>query len=117
MASWHEENQQYLLAAIGDVQQQLAQACDPPADVAIFPRIPEVTFPEGEAAIETLCRRLGLSTFERAVLLLCTGMELSRTLADLCAQLQQGVQHPTLGLALSLLPEAHWSALLPEGPL
>ncbi|MBT9316653.1 ATP-binding protein [Leptothoe spongobia] len=117
MASWHEANQQYLLAAIGQVQHQLAQACDPPADVATFSRTSEVTFPEGEAAIETLCRRFKLSTFERALLLLCTGMELSRTLADLCAQLQQGAQHPTLGLALSLLPEAHWSALLPESPL
>ncbi|MEO0867643.1 MAG: ATP-binding protein, partial [Cyanobacteria bacterium J06642_11] len=116
MTSWHEANQQYLLAAIGQVQYQLAQACEPPADVAMFPRSTDVTFSTGEAAIETLCRRLNLSTFERSLLLLCAGMELSRTMADLCTRLQ-GAQHPTLGLALSLLPEAHWSALLPEGPL
>ena len=117
-ASWNEANQQYLLAAIGQVQQLLAQACEPPAETGVAPSLPDVeVLTENEAALEILCHCFGLSVFERALLVLCTGMEFSRTLPDLCAQLQQGARHPTLGLALSILPEAHWSALLPDRPL
>ncbi len=61
---------------------------------------------------------LGLSTFERDVLLLAAGVELDARLAALVAQAQPGSSpQPTFALALAALPEAHWDALLPEGPL
>lgn len=68
------------------------------------------------APIDTLCRAFGLTPFERDVLLLCAGVELDADCASLVARLQDGGP-PTFALALAALPEAHWSALLPTGPL
>ncbi|UCF90306.1 MAG: ATP-binding protein [Desulfobacterales bacterium] len=61
----------------------------------------------------------GLSPFERDLLLLCAGTELDSRMADLCALCQGDPlrRTPTFGLALAVLPEAHWSALTPDGPL
>ncbi len=58
----------------------------------------------------------GLSSFERALLLLCAGVELDSTLGELCSQIQ-GSAAPTLALALGCLPDPHWSALTPAAPL
>lgn len=71
------------------------------------------------SALEMLCTLFGLSAFERDVLLLCAGIELDSALASLCGLLQNNPSHmaPTFGLALSILPDAHWSALLPDAPL
>jgi hypothetical protein len=58
---------------------------------------------------------LGLSPFERRVLLLCAAMELDPQMATLCAQAQNdpGLAFPTFSLALSALPEPAWDALSP----
>ncbi|QXD15736.1 ATP-binding protein [Rhodocaloribacter litoris] len=67
--------------------------------------------------LDLLCRTFGLSSFERAVLLLCAGMELEADFAGLCTACH-GVPYPTFGLALAAFePEAHWSALTPAAPL
>ena len=70
-------------------------------------------------ALETLSRAFGLSTFERELLLLCAGVEFDAALAAACEQLhgRNGQRQPTFGLALSLLPDGHWSALTPSAPL
>jgi hypothetical protein len=69
-------------------------------------------------AVETLCTALGLSPFERSVLLLCAGFELDAEIASLCAAAQGGSNRPpTFSLALSTLPGPHWSALAPAAPL
>jgi len=70
-------------------------------------------------AFETLSKLFGLSPFERAVLLLCAGMELESSFAALCAAAHGNPQqaYPTFGLALAALPDAHWSALAPDAPL
>jgi AAA+ superfamily predicted ATPase len=57
-----------------------------------------------------------LSTFERHLLLLCAGLELDGKLAQVCPQLLVDGQL-TFSLALAALPEPHWSALSPDGPL
>jgi hypothetical protein len=73
----------------------------------------------GPTAIDALCRALGLSRFERGIVLLCAGIELDSTFAPLCAAAQGDPRrgYPTFSLALAALPEAHWSALTPEAPL
>ncbi len=72
----------------------------------------------GPEPLDRLVVALGLSTFERDVLLLAAGVELDARLAALVAQAQpDGISQPTFALALAVLPEAHWDALLPEGPL
>jgi AAA+ superfamily predicted ATPase len=74
---------------------------------------------ETPIALDRLSRAFGLSAFETELLLLCAGMELDSELRMLCAQAQNDPARPfpTFGLALAVLPEAHWSALSPEAPL
>ncbi|MDQ3254699.1 MAG: ATP-binding protein, partial [Acidobacteriota bacterium] len=72
------------------------------------------------AAIDTLCATFGLSPFERDVLLLCAGVELDANFSTLFNAAAQGDArrgYPTFSLALAALPDAHWSALAPDGPL
>jgi hypothetical protein len=63
----------------------------------------------------------GLTDFERDLLLLCAGVELSSQLAEACAALLgpdgRAPAHPTFALALAVLDGAHWSALSPARPL
>jgi hypothetical protein len=71
------------------------------------------------SAADCLSELFGLSRFERDVLLLCAGVEMDSHLAARCGE-AQGHPHrayATFGLALSTLPEAHWSALTPDRPL
>ncbi|MET0827995.1 MAG: ATP-binding protein, partial [Microbacterium sp.] len=73
---------------------------------------------EAEASgIGLLQRRLGLSPFERDVLLLAAAVELDGTIAEAVRALQGGVAAPTFALALAMLPDPHWDALSPDGPL
>ena len=71
-----------------------------------------------EPAIDRLARVLGLSPFERRLLLLAAAVELDGGVAALVASLQDGGDpRPTFGLALATLPGAHWDALAPTSPL
>ncbi len=70
----------------------------------------------GESALDRVTRGFGLSVFERSLLLLAAGPELVAAVGDeLMAAC--GCERPSFGFALSLLPEAHWSALTPSAPL
>lgn len=71
------------------------------------------------SALEKLCTAFRLTAFERQVLLLSAGVELSASLANLCATAQGHPQwtYPTFSLALAALPDAHWSATTPARPL
>jgi hypothetical protein len=70
-------------------------------------------------ALVILARRLGLSRFEREVLLLCAGMELDTRIPALCARAQDDPQrpYPTFALALALFDDPAWDVLSPERPL
>jgi hypothetical protein len=70
-------------------------------------------------ALIGLARRLGLSNFEREVLLLCAAMELDTSIAALCARAQgdPARNYPTFALALTLFDAPDWDALSPERPL
>jgi ATP-dependent 26S proteasome regulatory subunit len=71
-----------------------------------------------EPAIDRLARVLALSPFERRLLLLAAAVELDGEVAALVASLQDGGEpRPTFGLALGVLPNAHWDALAPRSPL
>jgi hypothetical protein len=69
--------------------------------------------------IDRITEVFGLSRFERDLLLLCAGVEMSSRLALRCADMQGTPQKPlaSFGLAMSMLPEAHWSALTAARPL
>ncbi|MEO7719465.1 MAG: ATP-binding protein [Capsulimonas sp.] len=119
---WHEENQQALAAALARVRRALErhvahvkggdQAANPPSS-------PEENAGPDASALGHVCRVFGLSSFERDILLLCAGMELSAGWALLCAEAQGDPTraYPTFSLALAALPDAHWNALAPTAPL
>jgi len=90
-------------------------AVTPPASVVEKPVVEEQAPP----ALLLLAQRLGLSEFERNVLLLCIGMELDTRIPALCAQAQHdpGKPWPTFALAFSLFDQPSWDALSPEHPL
>jgi hypothetical protein len=75
--------------------------------------------PEATSALDELTIRLGLSPFERDVLVLTAAVELDAHVAELVvAALSDPTRSsPTFGLCLSALPGAHWSAITPAGPL
>ncbi|WP_426688226.1 ATP-binding protein [Rhodanobacter ginsengiterrae] len=70
-------------------------------------------------ALSVLANRLGLSAFERDLLLLCIGMELDTRFPALCAQAQHDAAkpYPTFALAFAVLDDPSWDALSPERPL
>ncbi|WP_404977624.1 ATP-binding protein [Aquincola sp. J276] len=67
--------------------------------------------------LRRLAGRLGLSPFERHVLLLCAGVEIDPALQAACRQRAGGAALPSFALALAALAEPHWSALAPDAPL
>src|SRR6266516_4211508 len=74
---------------------------------------------ESPPALVVLSRRLGLSSFEQGVLLLCIAMELDTRTATLCARTQDDANkpYPTFALALALFDVPSWDVLSPERPL
>jgi len=101
-------NQRGLSAALAEVKAALRHQVDPPPES-----------PDRPAALDALCGTFGLSPFERAILLLCAGIELDTDVLAACTEAQGdgGPAYPTFSLALATLPQPHWSALAPIAPL
>jgi AAA+ superfamily predicted ATPase len=121
--NWVDFNQRHLSAALAGVRADLERhaAGDRSASAAPPQGVAEADSqnPEQIPALEILSRTFGLSTFERAILLLCAGIELDSSLAESCAA-AHGVStrsYPTFSLSLAAFPSAHWSALNPAAPL
>ncbi|MEE8058326.1 MAG: ATP-binding protein [Pseudomonadales bacterium] len=123
---WQQQNQSDLSAALNEIRQILLHYATGQDNVKETPDTIPLPSPASEqwqggsaTALQHLCEKFGLSTFERQLLLLCAGMELEGEFAALCAQAQGNPQqaYPTLGLALSVFPDPHWSALTPQAPL
>jgi hypothetical protein len=74
---------------------------------------------ERPPALLQLAGLLGLSEFERDVMLLCVAAEISRPIAELCGHAQGDAAraYPTFALALSLFDEPRWDSMSPERPL
>jgi hypothetical protein len=70
-------------------------------------------------ALTALARRLGLSSFERDLLLLCVAMELDTGIGALCARAQDdpALPFPTFGLGFALFDAPGWDARSPDHPL
>ncbi len=141
--SWQQANQRYVTASLAvltdTIERRLARpknanggapgagapggpADGPPgnasAETVAALQAAERALPS-EAALQRVCRVFSLSAFERDLLLLAAGVELSSAFVQLVARAlgDTRVTRPTFGLALSLLPDAHWSAIAPHGPL
>lgn len=117
--TWQTANQQDLATALAGVrsalQQYLARTQGQTSGEI------EVNTPvsmTSNSALATLCAAFQLTPFERDLLVLCAGVELSGSFAELCALAQGGnLRYPTFSLALAALPDADWSALTPASPL
>jgi vesicle-fusing ATPase len=74
--------------------------------------------PPGEVAtLDHIANRLGLTPFERDVLLLAVAAELDGEVAALVGTVQGGDSRPTFALAMTLLADPHWDAVSPGRPL
>ena len=101
---WTIANQQLLVAEFNRLSQRLLPTADGRGDPA--PALAQARQAlSGDSAIDWLAREFGLSGFERDVLLLCAGVEMSGELAHACAQAQGDPGRPwvSFGLALSTL--------------
>jgi hypothetical protein len=102
------------------VRSPLAETPDLPFGAAPATASAPVT-PTGDdaPALVVLGDRLGLTPFERDVLLLAAAPELDPAAGPLCAAAQgaSGPAAPTFGLALRLFDAPEWEALAPHRPL
>ncbi|KYC42237.1 ATPase [Scytonema hofmannii PCC 7110] len=117
---WQELNRRYLMAAIASVSESLekyiARLQDHPVEQNPQSKIEKMPIP---SALEQLCTTFELSDFERDILVLCTGVELKSSVANLCAEAQgdEELTYPTFALAIAALPKPHWNAITPDGAL
>jgi hypothetical protein len=123
--TWTDINQQYLLAALADVRTALQRHAAhtgslPTIEIAeAQERDEHIDPPHAPSALDVLCTTFHLSPFERAIVLLCAGMELDASFASLCAAAQGDISrsYPTFSLALAAFEDPNWSALAPDAPL
>lgn len=130
--TWQGANQRYLMARLQTVR-TLLERYTPRGREGAHDSLEEGSSPGESAqnltgewqnlkkppALDTICTAFAFSPFERDLLLLCAGIDLDSKFAVLCAEAHgdSGRRYPTFGLALAVLPEPHWSALTPRGPL
>jgi len=113
---WLQANQAVLVAEFARLKLRLEGQDAAGAAVAATEARAALEVP---AAIDRVAELFELTEFEREVLLLCAGVEMDSRLATLCGEaLGKSRNRPvTFGLAMAVLPGAHWSALTPARPL
>ncbi|MBC8730277.1 ATP-binding protein [Paraburkholderia sp. UCT2] len=121
--SWPEANQAALAAELARVLRMLVaarakQGGDGGSGQAIEADAPP-TPSDDASALAALTARLGLSAFERDLLVLCAGVELDSAFMPALAAVfdEPGRAQPTFSLALAILPGSHWSACTRDRPL
>lgn len=109
LADWGAANQQALVGEFARIKRLLGKDMAGEAGRE----------PEADTAIARLSMLFGLSDFERDIILLAAGVEMDSEIAALCAAAHGVAQKTwaTFGLAMAVLPGAHWSALTPVRPL
>ena len=116
---WEAMNSAYLARGLAWMHDRLSSQ-DPEASAADrWWESPRFNHPGAVPALELLGDRVGMSRFERLVLMLVAATELDPSMASRCAQANgnPGAAYPTLALALSILPEASWDIVSRERPL
>ncbi|WP_426747081.1 ATP-binding protein [Myxococcus faecalis] len=128
--TWQEANQRQLTAALAVVRARLLQqvratgdeslpAEGSDVDAALAALAQAGSAMPAPSALENLCETFQLSPFERDILLCCASVELGTGFGALFAAVNRDPRRPwpTFGLALAMLPDAHWSALTPVAAL
>ena len=129
---WMNINREYLMAEIKVLKVQLLRYRDTlsgegPGDDEYSTQLTEAnkTLEQSEKEgsfrppLKTLVELAQLSPFELKILLMAVGVELDASFGKLIADILGNPDHqmPTLSLALSVCPDAHWSAITHENPL
>ena len=130
--NWYEANQKYLMAAVGVVREYLnsykssmsKQSTKESTSQIEISNAKKVLKQAAEnmptpAALDVITEMFNLSTFEQNVLLMSAGIELDSNFAKIFASIKDDLRnpYPSFSIALSILPDAHWSALSPNAPL
>jgi ATPase family associated with various cellular activities (AAA) len=125
-SNWREANQHYLMVALavlrGVLERYVATQATP--EVKDQESVQHEALQEAAAAmpapsaLDRLCKIFKLSAFECHILLLCAGMELDNSFAQLLTTVQPNSQraYPTFSLALTL-PNSYWDVIAPAAPL
>ncbi|MGA7671535.1 MAG: ATP-binding protein [Nitrolancea sp.] len=125
--NWMVENQTYLTASLDRLRRSISARLEfDEADAAdLGTQLLDIDLDglraqmSTEPAILRIQQLFNLSPFERDVLLLCAGVDLDSSFARVLSSANGDPlkTYPTFGLALSLLPNAHWTAMAPASPL
>ena len=119
--NWVKENQKYLSTQINYVKKILQDSIPsktiPDTNEQSKPPLWNKDVDSSSPSLEFLSQIFGLSIFEKYVLVLCAGHDLDPEIKQICINNNSRIPYPNFELALSVLPEAHWSALTPESPL
>ena len=120
--AWSAANRRYLLCAIDLVREQLElhRAGKGSIKPEVARRLDEArTAISGLSALDFLVEQFELTPFERQLLVLSAGAELDTDLAARCAASGGEPRRPyaTFGLAMAVLPDAHWDAITTARPL
>jgi hypothetical protein len=128
-ADWHEANRRYVMARVAEVRIRLERwlesrggtvAIGTPAveQAATAAQAAALEIP-GMSSLERIARAFSLSPFEESILVASATVELDTTVGALCAQASGEPERRvfTPALALSILPEPHWTAITPAAAL
>ncbi len=118
--TWAERNQQWLAQRFALWGERIEHKLQHDADDRVVSAPPPMT-QDFEPAAMHLATLFGLSAFETELLVLAAGVEIDTAVRDGVAR-AQGAQpgqpvRLSFSLALALLPQPHWDALSPSGPL
>ncbi|HEX9775217.1 MAG TPA: ATP-binding protein [Actinomycetota bacterium] len=114
--SWTDWNQAVLGVEVAAVRAHVERFAGSPDGSADQP--PPDPVDGWTSALDAVSRVFGLSRFERSLLVLCAGIEIDPALAQACGRARgDGAPHATFGVGLAALPDPHWSAIAPGGPL
>lgn len=120
-ARWLQDNDRALSNALEDLRARLRALAGTEAPGASPGPGPggAGTSDASGSALSLLCARLGLSAFERDVLLLCMAAEFDTGFPALFAQAQHDPARsfPTFALAMALADDPAWEAMSPQRPL
>ena len=121
---WLAANHRYLVAEIGRIRALLTRRADAKEDPSEDARLSAAVEAarhdlSAPVALDMLVSALGLSSFEKELLLLLAAVELDGATAELIARLNGDSQRRavTYSQALACLADAHWSAITPGGAL
>ena len=121
--TWLKTNQKHLAENILQIKTLLRNHInrngEPSLPIEDLPIAREADENDGLPTIGSLCLLFGLSPFEKQIIVLCAAQELDSEVKHLIAEAHgnPNMTYPTFGLALSCLPNAHWTAIVPTSPL